>query len=212
MQSMRHIRLFLFAVAIAGVPSAHAATIVPGYFISQAPFGDWRSPYQDFCEEASIVMAAHFLWSLPITREIADAEMRIIQRYEELMFGGRSKDTSVDEALFVLQTLYGMKNVTTKIIRSSNDIKQELAAGRMVIAPAAGRLLKNPYFVPPGPLYHMLVIRGFDDEKNTFITNDPGTRRGNGLEYPQARLFDAIRDWNNGDVLHGEKRVIIVGR
>ena len=56
----------------------------------------------------------------------------------------------------------------------------------------------------------MLVIRGFDDADGSFIVNDPGTRRGNGLRYPQARLLDAIHDWNNGDVLNGEKRVMIL--
>ena len=36
----------------------YAADILPVPFTSQAPAGDWSQPYQDFCEEASIVKAA----------------------------------------------------------------------------------------------------------------------------------------------------------
>ena len=108
--------------------------------------------------------------------------------------------------------VYGFKNITVREATSITDIKNEISVGRIVIAPAAGRLLKNPYFTPPGPLYHMVVIRGFDDARSVFVTNDAGTRRGNGLLYPQTVLFNAIHDWNGGDVLHGKKTVIIVGK
>ena len=76
-----------------------------------------------------------------------------------------------------LRNLYGFKNIATKRIASAFDITKELSEGRIVIVPTAGRLLKNPHFTASGPLYHMLVIKGFDDAKHTFITNDPGTRR-----------------------------------
>lgn len=189
--------------------STHAAVLVNVPFTSQAPSGDWRQPFQDFCEEASVVMAAHFLWGVGLTPEIAELEMSIIQSYETLIFG-RSRDTSIDEMASVLRMLYGFKQTQTLVIDSTGEIKDELRAGHIVIVPVAGRLLKNPYFTPPGPLYHMLVVRGFDDTDGSFIVNDPGTRRGNGFRYPQGRLLDAIHDWNSGDVLHGEKRIMIV--
>lgn len=211
---MQYLRKSFVIAAFAGlllVSSAHAAVLMPVPFTSQAPTGDWREPFQNFCEEASAVMAAHFLWGVGLTPEIAELEMRLIQRYEDLVFG-KSKDTSLDEMASVLRMLYGFRQTRTWIVDSVEDIKDELRNGRIIIAPAAGRLLKNPYFVPPGPTYHMLVIRGFDDADGSFITNDPGTRRGNGLRYPQTRLFNAIHDWNNGDVLNGEKRVMIINK
>ncbi|MBI2053343.1 MAG: hypothetical protein HYT41_01180 [Candidatus Sungbacteria bacterium] len=209
---MQYLRKPAVIGAFAGLflaSSAHAAVLAPVPFTSQAPSGDWREPFQNFCEEASVVMAVHTVWGVRLTPEIAELEMRLIQRYEDLVFG-RSKDNSIEEMAAVLRTLYGFKGVETRVIRSSDEIKDELRQGAIAIAPAAGRLLKNPYFRAPGPLYHMLVIRGFDDVDGSFVTNDPGTRRGNGLRYPQARLFDAIHDWNGGDVLHGEKRIMIV--
>ena len=77
--------------------------------------------------------------------------------------------------------------------------------------PAAGELLDNPHFKSP-PLYHMLVVRGFDSHQDIFITNDPGTRRGESYAYNRQKLFAAIHDWNNGDVLNGDKKMIVVGR
>lgn len=180
-------------------------------FTSQAPFGNWKAPYQDFCEEASIVMAAHFARGVGITANIADAEMHIIKKYEELVLG-RYEDTSIEETAMILKNLFGIKNIATKEVFSTADIKKELDLGNIVIAPAAGRLLRNPYFTPPGPIYHMLVIRGYDGAKNVFITNDPGTKRGGGHPYSQSTLFSALHDWNSGNVLSGKKMIAVVGR
>ena len=65
----------------------------------------------------------------------------------------------------------------------------------MIIIPAAGRLLGNPYFQTPGPIYHMLVIRGYNATE--FITNDPGTKRGDGFKYKYQTLINAIHDWDH---------------
>lgn len=188
-----------------------AAPIISVPFISQAPLGSWAQPWQDFCEEASVVMAAHFVWGVPLTPKLAEIEMQIIKQYEEIVFK-KYKDTSAAETAAILTHLFGFKNIRVRGIAAASDIKEELDRGNIVIAPVAGRLLKNPYFTPPGPLYHMLVIRGFDDNKNIFIINDPGTRRGNGFVYNQELLTAAIHDWNGGDVMRGEKNVIVVGK
>lgn len=210
--------IYMEAIMLVGIPvffmmtpTSFAATIVLVPFTSQAPFGNWAQPWQDFCEEASVVMAAHFLWSAPLTPKLADAEMQIIKQYETLAFK-KHKDTSADQTAAILMHLFGFKNIRTRLVTASSDIKEELSQSNIIIAPAAGRLLKNPYFTPPGPLYHMIVITGYDDERGVFIANDPGTRRGKSFVYQQDLLFDAIHDWNNGDVLNGEKKIIVVGR
>lgn len=205
--------LFLFSLLIFChiAYASHASTIVSVPFTSQAPFGNWAQPWQDFCEEASVVMAVHFVWGVPLTPKFAEAEMQIIKQYEEIVFK-RHKDTSAAETAAILTHLFGFKNIRVRGIDTASDIKEELRRGHIVIAPAAGRLLKNPYFTPPGPLYHMLVIRGYNDANNTFITNDPGTRRGNGFAYNQELLVAAIHDWNGGEVMRGGKSVIVVGR
>lgn len=187
---------------------SHAATVIPVPFISQAPYGNWAEPWQNFCEEASIVMTAHYLWDVPLTPFFAELEMQIIKQYEDLVFG-RSKDESIDEVAMILRDLYGFKNIETRQTRSPDDIKQELAEGRAVVVPVAGQLLFNPHFRPPGPEYHMVVIRGYDDARGVFITNEPGTRHGNAYEYPIHILFAAIHDLNDGDILNGEKKILV---
>ena len=188
-----------------------AATTLQVPFTSQSPLGNWAQPWQDFCEEASIVMATHFVRGTPLTPKLAQAEMQIIKQYEMIVLK-KYKDTSADETAAILTNLFKFKNLRMRLILTSRDIKEELSRGNIMIAPVAGRLLKNPYFTSPGPLYHMLVITGYNDERGVFITNDPGTRHGKSLRYQQNVLFNAIHDWNNGDVLNGEKKIIVVGK
>jgi hypothetical protein len=52
----------------------------------------------------------------------------------------------------------------------------------------------------------MIVIKGYDPEKNVFITNDPGTRNGESFAYDTDVLFEAIRDYPTG--YHETIRVI----
>ena len=59
--------------------------------------------------------------------------------------------------------------------------------------------LINPNFTGNGPLYHMLVIKGFVDDK--FITNDPGTRNGADFVYTEANLMNSIADWDKEKAL-----------
>lgn len=102
--------------------------------------------------------------------------------------------------------------VEVKEVGGVQEISQEIMNGRIIIAPTAGRLLQNPFFRAPGPLHHMLVIRGVDTGREVFYANDPGTSRGKNLAYKQTTLFNAIHDWNDGDVLKGKKPVIVVGK
>lgn len=201
--------LLMPLLVLAQTPQSRVVLSVP--FISQAPSGNWAQPWQDFCEEASVVMAAHFVLGISVVPHIADQEMHIINLYEDLVFR-HYRDTSVAETAQILTQLYRLQNVSVQSMSSLNDIKKEIRAGRLVIVPAAGRMLGNPHFKSPPPLYHMLIITGFDDAKNIFITNDPGTRYGESYPYSQQKLFAAIHDWNNGDVLRGEKKIIVVGR
>ena len=92
------------------------------------------------------------------------------------------------------------------------DLKKELVQGNIILIPIAGQELKNPYFSGAGPLYHNLVIVGYDDEKNVFITNDPGTKRGEKYKYKQELLYNAIHDFS-GDLTRmskGAKKAIVL--
>ena len=106
------------------------------------------------------------------------------------------------------EQFYGFENMEIIENPTVEDIKNKLAAGYPVIVPAAGQALGNPFFTPPGPLYHMLVIRGYTE--TGFITNDPGTRRGEAYVYSFDRLMSSIHDWNDGLVSEGQSVVLVL--
>lgn len=196
------------------VSDERPAVSVPGEynlavpFAPQAPFANWDAVHEDACEEASAIMAASFVLKKEIPdMPFMDRQILDIVAWEDKNFGF-SKDTDAAKTAEILQRYYGLKNVEAKYDISLDDIKKEVAAGRPVIIPAAGRELHNPYFRAPGPLYHMVVVKGYT--KDAIITNDPGTKRGADFVYDNDIFYDAIHDWNNGDVLNGRKAMIIV--
>lgn len=180
-------------------------------FTSQAPFGTWDLPFQEYCEEASVLMAMRYLSNEPISSpDDAFLELQEIQTFEEETFG-YYESTTLTETERIIREHYG--NPNTYIIEnpSIQDIKIALAQKKLVIVPAAGRSLNNPHFTPPGPVYHMLVVTGYTED-GMFVTNDPGTRHGKNYLYPQSVLMNAIRDWVLGGTIEtGASRVLVVG-
>src|SRR3989344_3100615 len=177
-------------------------------FTSQAPLKNWGLPYAEFCEEASALMAASYIfgWSIP-TPEFADQKLLEIKAFEEQRFG-YYKDTTAEETAVIIREFYKISKVKVMYGPTIQDIKKVLSENKVILLPVAGRLLGNPYFQSPGPIYHMLVIKGYTKEGN-IITNDPGTRRGADFIYAPNIIMNAIHDWNGGDVDNGKKVVII---
>ncbi len=179
-------------------------------FASQAPHQNWDLPYQEFCEEASILMAASYVKGKNISgADDADAKMLAIKDFQEERFG-YYKDTTAEETATVLREFYGIPDVEVVYNPTDQQIKSAVAKGKVVLVPAAGRELGNPNFRQPGPLYHMLVIKGYTTGGD-FITNDPGTRKGADYVYRPDVVLNAIHDWNGGDVYNGRKVAITVG-
>lgn len=187
------------------VPPAELNLAVP--FTAQAPHANWDLPYQEACEEASVLMAARFLQGRTIT-DATDANSAIVElvnyNVEQL---GQPIDTTAEQTAGMVESFYGLD---TEVLYdwTWDDVKQALAQGYPVILPAAGRELGNPNFTAPGPVYHMLVIKGYTD--TVIITNDPGTRKGADYQYRYETLAKANHDWNGGDVANGKKVIIII--
>jgi hypothetical protein len=198
------------AVSPAPSPSPLPAEInlnVP--FTSQAPFGNWSLPYKEFCEEASVLMVMRYLQQQPITSPAdADAAMNSIKEFEEQRFG-YYQDTNVAETAAIFTEHFQYPSVELLENPTAQQIKAALAQGRPVIIPVAGRLLGNPYFQTPGPLYHMLVIKGYTKD-GRFITNDPGTRHGADFIYSEATLLNALHDWRTDEQIELGRRVVLI--
>ena len=162
-------------------------------FTVQAPFAVWDELHEDACEEASVMMVDAFYKGRTFTPGPADQEIMAIVDWETQVLG-HWEDATADETARILREKYGYSKVSVFENPSIDDIKREIVQGHPIIVPAAGRLLGNRYFTPPGPVYHMLVVRGWTKD-GMIITNDPGTKRGEGYLYKQEVLMNAIHDW-----------------
>lgn len=189
------------------------AVDIPVSFTAQAPFGDWSQPWQDACEETSVLMAMAWVRGITLTPDLAAEEILSLVDFEEEVFSYH-RDTNLTDTLRLFTDFYGYKDVElAREAITAERIKKEVAAGNLVIVPLAGELLaaENPYFTSP-PHYHMVVIRGYDDTTQQFVTNEPGTRFGDGFRYSYDLLSDAIHDWTGSPdtVFFGERAMIVV--
>ncbi len=176
-------------------------------FTSQAPFSNWDEVHEETCEETAIYMVASFFKGVTgkIDPTVAEAELQRLVAIENATFGSY-KDTTADETMILASKAYPTLHVQTMNDLTAENIKAEVASGHPVIVPTAGRDLHNPNFTGDGPPYHMIVIRGYTETQ--FITNDPGTRRGDSYVYSIDTVMAAMHDWNGGDVENGKKVVI----
>lgn len=189
-------------------------------FYSQAPRGDWGMPYQEACEEASLLLASYYVRGEDPTP--AEFENDLLAMVEwEVSYFGQYEHTSVDQTAEMARVYLGMtggESGRVEVVEkpSADDLRAILARGDVIVAPFAGRYLGNPYFTGLGPVYHMLVIRGYKGD--TFITNDVGTRHGKNYKYSEEVLMNALHDWHESaawdseGILKGARRVLVVGR
>jgi uncharacterized protein YvpB len=176
-------------------------------FILQAPFGQWVYPFTYTCEEASVLMVHYYLSGQKTVNEnTTKQELLFLVNFENKNYGF-SNDTTAEQTAQLIRDYYGYSAQVFYNI-SLDDIKRELAKGNPVIVPASGRLLQNPNFTPPGPIFHMLVIKGYDE--NGFIVNDDGTHNGKDYKYSFTTLANAIHDVDYNNPVSGKSAMIIV--
>ena len=180
-------------------------------FTSQAPKADWNELFKESCEEASMIMAHYYLQNKTFNKETSTKEILDLIEWEKDNLG-HFEDSDVKEVSVILENYFGYKDI--KIVSADvtiDTIKYFISNNKPIIIPAAGRLLGNKYFRQPGPLYHMLVITGYDNKN--FITNDPGTKNGEGYKYSYQTLLNAIHDIPEGgidEIVNGKKMFLVI--
>lgn len=179
-------------------------------FTSQAPFANWDALHKEACEEASVLMVLRYFHGKPIASP-EDAEQTIQDLVAKNAALGFPVDDTAEQIVTLIHSLDPELSATLLRNPSEEKLKKILNDGSLVIVPAAGRQLGNPYYTAPGPLYHMLMLRGYTGD-GYVITNDPGTKRGAQYVYRWNVLLSANHDWNGGDVEGGAKVVVVVGR
>ncbi|HAU07473.1 MAG: hypothetical protein UW46_C0006G0033 [Candidatus Yanofskybacteria bacterium GW2011_GWF1_44_227] len=179
-------------------------------FTPQAPIGNWDQLHNEACEEASAIMAgAYFAGDTREKIPAAEVEIEItkLTKWQDTNFG-YYLDTDAVETAEMIESVYGLKTNLVKNF-TENDIKSALLAGKVLIIPVNGRKLNNPNYKQPGPIYHMLVIRGYTATK--IITNDSGTRNGENYLYSFSTINNATADWDHAiDTIDESKSVMIV--
>jgi len=171
-------------------------------FTSQAPFGNWSDPrQQDGCEEASVLMAVHWFRGETFTLKEAEAEILKISDWELQKYGTYHDTSPADTVTRLIKDYFKYQNAEAVEGISLVDMKNELRKGNLVLVQVDGRALKNPNYTTPGPERHMMVVTGYDAAAQEFITNDPGTRKGENYRYGEYKLWQAMRDYPTGDHL-----------
>lgn len=189
-------------------------------FTTQAPLVKWDDPrQQDGCEEAVAVMAMAWVKGEGLKTKITPAEFeaRILALSDfQAEKYGEFRDTSLsDMEAWIFRDYFSYEKTELKAVATTSDIISELEGGKIVLLPMAGRELKNPNFKAPGPLTHMILIKGYDYQAKEFITNDPGTRLGADYRYPSERIYRAIWVYPTGyhqETKAREKMMLIVSR
>lgn len=173
--------------------------IFPAPFTVQAPFGKWSDMrQQDGCEEASSLMAIKWARNEKLSSKEALTTIIKSSDYIQKKFGEYRDISTADTIKWIINDYFRYRKAIRKTNVTLEDIVAELRNNRVIIAPMNGQLLHNPYYTPPGPVHHMLLIIGHDESRKVFITNDPGTRRGASYKYPEKVLFNAIADYPTG--------------
>ena len=156
-------------------------------------------------------MAISYVKGDPVTRRSGNQEILDMVKFQVEEYGGHF-DLNAEQIAKLIKDYYKYDMIEVRYDIQIDDIKRELAKGNVVIAPMAGRLLGNPYYTPPGPAYHNMLFKGYDDRTDEFIANDAGTKRGRNYRYKYEVAYGAIHDWtgNEKTIDQGEKVMVVV--
>ncbi|MBI2450807.1 MAG: DUF192 domain-containing protein [Parcubacteria group bacterium] len=183
-------------------------------FTPQAPLGNWKDDkQQNGCEEAAAVMSMRWVKNQKLTLAEAEKEIIFISNFELAKYGNYRDTSAKDTMERIYRDYFGYNNIEVRNNIGVEDIKNELKIGNLVVVPVNGRKLRNPYYNPPGPIEHHLVVIGYDPAKKEFITNDPGTRYGKSFRYSETILENALQDYPTGyhePIIKIEKTMIVV--
>lgn len=178
--------------------TAHAFVNLPVPYTSQAPFGDWREPWKNACEETSITMIDYFYGGKHPGRTIEKHKARAsIARAVQIKNNayGKSLDENAKKIASLINNFFPYEAFVVENPTIS-QLKHEIDVGHPVIMVTYGKRLKNPYFVNGGSWYHVFVISGYDDKTKDFIVQEPGLlTKGLDYRYSYETIANAMHDY-----------------
>jgi hypothetical protein len=203
-------QLPLFSITANGQMTRPQSVMLNVPNASQVPTGQWNDPRQkDGCEETSIIMAMAWVrggTSLPA--EEVERDIINMSEYERTIFGF-FEDTSAEDTARMLKDFYQYQNVTVKTGITSEDIKNELAANRVVLIPLNTRLTGMPMYYGAAPR-HTVIAVGYDDTADQIIIQDPLYRTGQKIWIPSVNLNKALSNYRSGVHLTGNTGTALI--
>lgn len=194
-----------------GLPDKH---LIKTTFIPQSPEKNWDQPWQDACEEASLLTVDYFYRNITSSdpQTIKNDLLKMIEFENQQSF---THDMNLEQMSLVATDYL---KYSTKIIDnpSIDDIKKYISQNIPVIVPANGKTLyqENKHFKEGGPYYHNLVILGYDDNQQKFTVHDVGTQFGAYFKYSYSLLIKSIHNFpqtlKKEDIDLGDKKVLIL--
>lgn len=161
-------------------------------FYSQAPFENWDYPWQEACEEASVLLVANIYFNHDWMREQFNEEILKMVEWEKGQFG-TYLDTTAAQTAQILKDYLGLESIT-HTDPTLEDVQKILSKGHLVLMFFAGKELHNPNYRNGGPPYHVFVVKGYKPG-GRIITNDVGTRKGADYVYSWDTLQRAMHDF-----------------
>tara|TARA_B100001964_G_scaffold196595_1_gene221221 strand:- start:292 stop:1296 length:1005 start_codon:yes stop_codon:yes gene_type:complete len=198
--------LLFFLIYPANAAAREVTHTIPVPFTPQAPEKNWEQPWQDACEEASVVMVDAFYQDKALNTQEAKRRILEIFAIKEQYFG-----VSLDESIETLSSLINLfLPWESQVVYSPtlNEIISELSKNRPVIVPVHGADLHNPHFLSSTVQYHMIVLSGYDPTTKEFITQEPGTQHGLDYRYSYATIVNAIANLGHVRGSHLSKAVL----
>ncbi len=176
----------------------------PSYFmidvpyVSEAPEGNWSGDWVNACEEATMAMVEFYYMGVKSV-SVLEAKNYLQNLFdEENKIYGHNKNTDASQILELIN-LHSKFDARIKTNPTIDDIKNEILNDRPVISLHRGFDLKNPNipFSPVKSSYHTLVVVGYDDSSNEFITHDPGDEKsGRDHRYSYRDFMYSLHDYN----------------
>ncbi len=163
-------------------------------FISQAPLKNWDILHEDYCEEASLLMAQSFLQNKTFSVGDQEAALAAMHDWEKQTFG-HFESTPLSEVSRIAKEYLNFTNVRIQKNPTADQIVALARGGAVVLAPMNGKSLKNPFFKSGGPAFHMIVVRG-ETESGDIVVNDPGTQYGESFVYSREVFMNSLHDWD----------------
>lgn len=180
---------------------------LPLQFFAQAPHGDWSDPYQNACEEMSLLLAHGFLTGTKYNKETVDTAVVHLTNFVARQGYDESMPMAAVQA--VAKEYWG---INSHMLENPTErkLKASLAAGYPIIVPLAGQFLGNPHFMGDGPPYHVLVLSGYTETE--FITQEVGTNFGQSYRYSIKTIMQNLHDYTGSDetITSGARRALVL--